>query len=101
MENKFLLIVIGGAIINYTLRVFPVLTHNGGSSNKFVKSFLEYVPYAALGALLFPDVLYSSGNSLISLLALAVASVLLLLKQNMIVVVFSSVLAVYLLNLLI
>ena len=98
MANRFILVILGAALINYTLRVLPVLTHNGGSKNRFLKSFLEYVPYAALGALLFPEVLYSTGDTMVSIVALIIAVLLLLLKQNMIIVVFASVLAVYLMN---
>ena len=30
--------------------------------NRFVRSFLAYIPYAVLGAMTFPDVLYSTGD---------------------------------------
>ncbi len=98
MEFKFLLVIIGATLINYTLRVLPVVLHNGKQPGRFVKSFLEYIPYAALGALLFPDVLYSTGSMMISAVGIIFAAVMILTNQNMIATVSGTIFLVYVLD---
>lgn len=101
MEFKFLIVIIGATIINYALRALPVVLHTGKQPGKFVKSFLEYIPYTALGALFFPDVLYSTGNIAVAVFGMAFAAILILMKRNMIVVVAGTIFLVYFVNLLI
>lgn len=98
MKTKFLIIILGSMMINYFLRAFPILSHNGKQPGKFVKSFLEYTPYAALGALIFPDVLYSAGSIAVSVSGILFAGALILLRQNMIVVVSGTIFLVYMLT---
>jgi branched-subunit amino acid transport protein len=95
MKTKFLIIILGSMVINYLLRALPILSHNGKQPGKFVKSFLEYTPYAALGALLFPDVLYSAGSIGISVSGILFAGILIILKQNMVIVVSGTIFLVY------
>ena len=98
MESKFLIIIFGSALINYVLRFLPIALHTGKKPNKFLRSFLEYIPYAALGAMLFPDILYSTGNPVTSSIAMIFAAVLILTKQNMVIIVSGTIFLVYLLN---
>lgn len=95
MKTKFMIIIFVSMLINYFLRTIPILSHSGKQPGKFVKSFLEYTPYAALGALLFPDVLYSVGSICVSVFGILFAGVLILLKQNMIIVVSGTIFLVY------
>lgn len=98
MEIKFLIIILGSMIINYFLRAVPIFSHKGKKPGRFLKSFLEYIPFAAIGALLFPDVLYSTGSVWISVLGALFAGSLILLKKNMLLVVSGTIFLVYLLN---
>ncbi|WP_319372122.1 AzlD domain-containing protein [uncultured Ilyobacter sp.] len=100
MEFKFLMIILGSMLINYFLRAVPVLSHNGKKPDRFLKSFLEYIPFAAIGALLFPDVLYSTGTVWISVFSVLFAGTLILFKKNMLLVVSGTILLVYLLNII-
>ncbi|WP_372714064.1 AzlD domain-containing protein [Ilyobacter sp.] len=100
MEIKFLIIILGSMFINYFLRAVPILSHSGKKPGRFLKSFLEYIPFAAIGALLFPDVLYSTGSIWISVLGAIFAGSLILLKKNMLLVISGTIFLVYLLNLI-
>ena len=42
----------------------------------FVRSFLYYIPYAVLGAMTFPDVFYSTGDTRTAICGVAVAVLL-------------------------
>ncbi|MCF0259149.1 MAG: AzlD domain-containing protein [Erysipelotrichaceae bacterium] len=44
------------ASVTYLVRVLPVLMFRKPVQNRFVKSFLYYVPYAVLSAMTFPAI---------------------------------------------
>lgn len=97
--NRFLIMLIVTGLVTYLTRAIPMIFYRGKEPGKFIKSFLEYIPYAALGGLLFPEVLYSTGNLVTALAGGVFASVLILKKQNMIVSVLGTIVLVYFLNL--
>lgn len=97
--NRFLIMLIVTGLVTYLTRAIPMIFYRGKEPGKFIKSFLEYIPYAALGGLLFPEVLYSTGNLVTALAGGVFASVLILKKQNMIVSVLGTIMLVYFLNL--
>jgi branched-subunit amino acid transport protein len=75
-----------------------MIFYKGKNPGEFLKSFLEYIPYAALGGLLFPEILYSTGSILVSVIGAIFAGILIIKKQNMIVTVLGTIFLVYLLN---
>ena len=50
------------ALVTYLVRMLPMTVLRREIRSPFIRSFLYYVPYAVLGAMTFPDVLYSTGN---------------------------------------
>ena len=54
------LIVMAG--VTYLIRMLPMTVFRREIKSVFVRSFLYYVPYAVLGAMTFPDVLYATGS---------------------------------------
>lgn len=96
--NKVLTMIFLAALVTYLSRAIPMILYKGKDPGKFLKSFLEYIPYAALGGLLFPEVLYSTGNILTSITGAVFASFLIIKKQNMIITVMGTIILVYLLN---
>ena len=65
------LIVMAG--VTYLIRMLPMTVFRREIRSVFVKSFLHYVPYAVLGAMTFPDVLYATGSLWTALAGLVVA----------------------------
>lgn len=47
--------------VTYLVRMLPFVIFRKKIKSKFVKDFLYYVPYAVLGAMTIPAVLYSTG----------------------------------------
>lgn len=47
--------------VTYLIRALPLVIFKGKITNRFVQSFLYYVPYAVLGADV-PSILFSTGN---------------------------------------
>ena len=50
------------AVVTYLIRMIPLTAYRKPIRNRFVQSFLTYIPYAVLGAMTFPDVFYSTGD---------------------------------------
>lgn len=61
------------AAVTYLIRMLPLTVFRRELKSRFVRSFLYYVPYAVLGAMTFPDVLYSTGSLWTALCGLIVA----------------------------
>lgn len=55
----YLLILSGST---YLIRAVPFVAVKKSITNRHVRSFLTYIPYAVLGAMTFPAVIYSTGN---------------------------------------
>ncbi len=48
--------------VTYLVRVLPFVIFHKKIENKFVRSFLAYIPYTVLGAMTFPAVFYATGS---------------------------------------
>ncbi len=59
MNKTIIAVIIGGAIINYLIRVAPVLFAKGKKMPENLARFLNIMPVAALGALIFPGIIES------------------------------------------
>jgi branched-subunit amino acid transport protein len=84
------------ALVTYIIRVTPIAMIKGKLNSRFVRSFLFYMPYAVLGAMTFPSILYSSGNILASAIGGIVALILAYYNLGMMRVALGGILAVYL-----
>ena len=63
MEIKsFFIYLIIMAGVTYLIRMLPFVIFKGKITNTFIKSFLYYIPYAVLGAMTFPAIIFSTGN---------------------------------------
>lgn len=51
------------ALVTYLPRMLPLAIFQKKIENRYIKSFLAYVPYAVLAAMTFPEILYSTGFS--------------------------------------
>ena len=89
------------AIVTYLPRIVPLVLVQKDIKYKFIKSFLYYVPYAVLGAMTFPAILYSTGNMLSAIIGMTVAVVLAFFNKGLMKVAISSIAAVYIVELII
>lgn len=58
--------------VSFAIRVLPLTLIKKPITNKFVKSFLYYVPYATLAAMTFPTILYATQSPVSGAAALIV-----------------------------
>ena len=87
----YLLVMVG---VTYLIRMLPLTVFRKEIKSRFVMSFLHYVPYAVLGAMTIPDVLYSTGNIGTALAGLAVAVVLAWRGKGLLTVAIAACVAV-------
>ena len=86
------LIVMAG--VTYLIRMLPLTVFRREIRSVFVKSFLHYVPYAVLGAMPFPDVLYSTGSLWTALAGLIVAVIMAWRGRSLLTVAIGACLTV-------
>lgn len=79
-DIKLLCIIFTMALVTYIPRVLPLAIFRKKIKNKFIKSFLLYMPYGVLAAMIFPDILYST-SSLISAICGMIIALLLAYKN--------------------
>ena len=90
------------AVTTYLVRAIPLTLVKKPIRNRFLKSFLHYVPVACLTAMTFPAILYSTSEELLSIhmisggVALLVGILLALKKKSLIVVAVAACAAVFL-----
>lgn len=89
------------AVTTYLIRAIPLVLLKKPINNRFIRSFLHYVPTACLTAMTFPAILYATENILSGAAGLAVGVVLAFKKQSLLVVALASCGAVFLCDLLI
>ena len=87
----YLLVMAG---VTYLIRMLPLTVFRKEIKSRFVMSFLHYVPYAVLGAMTIPDVLYSTGNMGTALVGLAVAVVFAWRGKSLLTVAIAACVAV-------
>ena len=82
------------ALTTYLIRMLPLTIFRKPIRSRFLRSFLHYVPYAVLGAMTFPDVLYSTGNMGTAACGVAVAVALAWRGRSLLTVAIAACAAV-------
>lgn len=91
-EFLIYLIIMSGS--TYLIRVIPFLLVNKKIENRFVNSFLYYIPYTVLAAMTFPAVLYTTGHIASAIIGLVVAILVAIKNKNLTIVAIAACLAV-------
>jgi len=89
--TKLLLIVVLMALVTYLPRMLPMVLLGDVKMPLFLNTFLQFVPYAVLGALIFPAVLSSTGDTASSTAGALAAVLLSLLRLNIMLVVLGGI----------
>ncbi len=89
------------ALVTYIPRVLPLTIFRKQIKSRFVRSFLDYTPFAVLGAMTFPDVFTSTGSLYSALAGTAVALILSYYRKGLVTVACSAIAVVYLVEMII
>ena len=98
---KIYLYILVMAVTTYLIRALPLTLLKKPIKNRFLKSFLHYVPTACLTAMTFPAILYATENMISGAMGLVVAVLLALKKKSLILVAVASCATVFLMEQLI
>ena len=84
------------AVTTYLVLALPLTLLKKPIRNRFIKSFLHYVPTACLTAMTFPAILSATDHMISGAIGLVVAVLLALRNKSLIVVAVASCAAVFL-----
>ena len=94
MKNFYIyLLVMAG--VTYLIRMLPLVLVKKKINNKYLLSFLYYIPYAVLSAMTFPGIFYATGSVVSAVIGTVVALILAYLKRSMVTVAAVSCAVVF------
>ncbi|MBS4171983.1 AzlD domain-containing protein [Bacillus sp. FJAT-49736] len=91
MSSSVIWIIIGMAIVTYVPRMLPLALFQGKSMPPFLEGILRNVPFAILGALIFPKIFLIQEDIWFGITGAVAALILAFLGANVIVVVLGSI----------
>lgn len=100
-REEMVLLVIFMAIVTYIPRMLPIVLFKDAKLPHFWRAFFSYIPYAALASLIFPGIIYSTGNIYSAVFGGIVSLILAYYRLNVIIVVFGGIIGAYLAQMLI
>ena len=83
------------SLTTYLIRVTPKVVFRKKITNRFVRSFLYYVPYAVLASMTFPAIFSCTGSQLSAIVGCVVAVALAWFNRGLLTVAVGAVAAVY------
>ena len=90
MGHNVYLYILGMWAISYLIRVLPLTLIRREITNRTIRSFLYYVPYAVLSAMTFPAILYATGSFPSACAALAIALALAWMEKSLLTVAIAA-----------
>ncbi|MBQ6894778.1 MAG: AzlD domain-containing protein [Clostridia bacterium] len=91
MNNiPFWLYLLTMAGVTYLIRMLPLVLIKKKIQNRFVLSFLYYIPYAVLSVMTIPAIFYSTSYAISAIAGFVVAVVLSLKNKSLLTVAASS-----------
>ncbi|MBW8349685.1 AzlD domain-containing protein [Bacillus sp. IITD106] len=91
-SSIIVLTIIGMGLVTYIPRMVPFIMFQGKELPPFIQGVLKNVPYATLGALIFPAVFFiQEGNILFGVVGMTAAFLIAIVGANVILVVLGSI----------
>lgn len=94
-DLKLILYILVMAGVTYLIRLLPMVIFKSKIQNRFIHSFLYYIPYAVLGAMTFPAILYSTGSVVSAAIGFAVAVLLAFWERSLLTVAVAICIVVF------
>lgn len=93
--QRILIAILIMALVTYLPRMLPLAIFKKKIQNKFIRSFLAYVPYAVLAAMTVPAILESTASAVSAMAGLLVAVLLSYLGAGLLPVALAACGAVF------
>ena len=91
-NNSFFIYLLILVLTTYLIRAIPFSLITKKVTNKYIKSFLHYIPYTVLAAMTLPSALYVTGSVYSAVAGLIVALLVSVKKSNLTIVAVAAVL---------
>ncbi len=88
------------AVVTYLIRLLPLTLIRREIKNKFIRSFLYYVPFVTLSVMVFPAILTASSGKCASAAGFVTALILAYCRKSLITVALCASAVVFLVELL-
>lgn len=98
-DMKFWIYLAVTAGVTYLVRALPLVLMKGKIKNRFILSFLHYIPYAVLSVMTVPAIFYATGDLLSASVGFVVAVVLAFCNRSLLTVAAAACGAVFLVQL--
>lgn len=86
--------------ITYLIRMVPLVLVKKKIKNKYILSFLYYIPYAVLSVMTFPGIFYSTSSVISAAIGTAIALIVAFMNKSMVIVAALSSLGVFITELI-
>ena len=83
------------ALVTYLTRAVPLTLFRKEIKNPYIRAFLEYIPYAVLGAMTLPDILFSTASVWSAIAGLVIAMILAYREKSLLTVALSACIVVF------
>lgn len=101
-ENiKFALYLLVMAGVTYLVRMLPLVLVKHKIENRFIRSFLYYVPYSVLSVMTVPAIFFATSSIISAVVGFGVALVLAFFKRSLITVASFACVAVFVTDIII
>ena len=100
MSNNIYIYILVMAAVTYFIRLLPLTLIRKGIKNKYIRSFLYYVPYVTLAAMTFPAILTATANIWSAAVGFIAALILAYNRKSLITVSLVSCICVFLTELI-
>lgn len=80
---KTYIYILVAAVVSTLIRVAPVTIFRKPIKNRFIRSFLYYVPYVTLAVMTFPAIIDATQNKIAGIFALAFGTVAAWFNQSL------------------
>ncbi len=95
MNHNVYIYILVMAGVTYLIRVLPITLIKKEITNPFIRSFLHYVPYAALAAMTFPAIVTATDSILSGVIGFAAAVIAAYREKSLITVALIACCAVF------
>lgn len=76
MKNNIYIYIFVASLVSLTIRALPLTLIKKQIKNKFIRSFLYYVPYVTLAVMTFPAIIETTENTWAGIIALILGIIL-------------------------
>ena len=100
MKGNVYIYILVMFLVTYVIRMIPITFINKKIKNRFVRSFLYYVPYVTLAAMIVPAIFLSTSSIISAAAGFAAALILAFKDKSLLIVAAGACLVVFLVELI-